>query len=113
MAPKVFHSAGSACAVVEDHPTGRSHSGHIHADAPPPFNLKEIGPTDRSWSSGGGRSEPLRDQREAVLFRRIAQFFVPAGKLELFAGGEGEGACEVNGVVSAQRMSACALSSFR
>jgi len=46
-------------------------------------------------------------------FRGIAQLLVPAGKLELFAGGEGEGTRKVDGIVSAQRMSACALGGFR
>jgi hypothetical protein len=73
--------------------------------------------------SGGGhragaasrrdRSESLRPQCEAVLFRSIAQLLVPAGELEFFAGGEGEGARKVDGVVSAQRMSTCALGGFR
>lgn len=36
-----------------------------------------------------------------MLFRSIAQLLVPAGELELFASGEGEGARKVNGVISA------------
>jgi hypothetical protein len=46
-------------------------------------------------------------------FRGIAQLLIPAGKLELFASGEGEGARKVDGIVSAQGMSACALGGFR
>lgn len=48
-----------------------------------------------------------------MLVRSIAQLLVPARELEFFAGGEGEGARKVNRVVSAQRMSACALRGFR
>lgn len=48
-----------------------------------------------------------------MLSRGIAKLFVPAGKLELFTGGEGEGTREVDGVVGTQRMSACAVGGFR
>src|SRR3954447_465898 len=48
-----------------------------------------------------------------MFFRGIAQLLVPTGKLEFFAGGEGEGARKMDGVISAQGMSACALGGFR
>jgi hypothetical protein len=43
----------------------------------------------------------------------LAQLLVPAGELDLFAGGEGKGSCEVDRVIGAKRMSACALGRFR
>jgi hypothetical protein len=67
---------------------------------------------ERGFRSPGG-SEPLRNQRKALSFRSIAQLLVPAGKLQFFAGGEGKGSCEVDGVIGAKRMSACALDGFR
>lgn len=48
-----------------------------------------------------------------MMFRGIAQLLVPAGELELFTGGKGESTREVNGIVSAKGMSACALGGFR
>ncbi len=50
---------------------------------------------------GASRSELLWDQGEAVLVRGIAQLFVPAGEIEPFAGSEGEGTREMDGIVGA------------
>jgi hypothetical protein len=67
----------------------------------PSFQVEGDGSIERSRSIKADRSEPLRDQREAVFSRSIAQLLVPAGELEGFASGEGEGAGKVDGVVGA------------
>jgi len=48
-----------------------------------------------------------------MLACSIAQLLIPTGELELFAGSERESAREVDGVVSTQRMRACAFGGFR
>jgi hypothetical protein len=55
-------------------------------------------------------SELPRDQLKATVAGGLTQLPVPAGELELFAGGERECASEVDGVVGTKRMRASALS---
>ena len=79
-----------------------------------PFNLTENRFLERN---GLGRwvspSELLWDQGEAVFARSIAKLFVPAGEIELFAGGKGQGPGEMDGVIGAERMSAGTLGRLR
>lgn len=54
------------------------------------FPAKPLAPTDRIRAGGLGVSELARDQRKPVRMCSFAQFLVPAGDLEVFAGGEGK-----------------------